>query len=1345
MSRHRAKLIVLFLSLGIFSATAAMANSATQASFETRFGGGDAVGMIGSLTSFVDSYGNEVAAYAAGVAVRVRLEDHNFNNPGRFDTVAVTLSSLTTGDAEVLTLLEVAKDSGIFEGSLATQTNAPAVLSDGRLQVQVGEDIEAMHMDFNGLLVSVGQARMEFATASFVDDQGRPTVELLENGTARVRVINPEGNGNPGLAETLTVQLRSLYAGDQEETVLTETGPDTSVFEGSIPLSFNFSASPGNGALETTNRGPKFPGEQVTASYGPYNSTAHTVGSRVAFLNLRGQEVTSYSLGATVRVRIEDQTRNQAAVLDSFTVHVRSRANGDDESVTMTETSPASGIFEGSVPNSVTAGPSGDGVLSAAAGQMVEAKSPNANRPTSTTARAVFLANFVPLAVDDTAQMLENQGEGVSVPVLANDSDPESGSLTIASFTQGSKGTVTAELPGQLKYTPNTGKTGQDTFTYLVTDAEGGEAVATVTITVIPSARNGNTSISKVIVVPVDDNPVAVNDAATVVEDSGANAINVLANDTDADGGPISVSSVTQPANGTVVITGGGTGLTYSPNANYCNTPPGTPDTFTYALTPGGSTATVSVSVTCADDSPVAVNDAATVVEDSGANAINVLANDTDVDGGPKSVSSVTQPANGTVVITGGGTGVIYAPNANYCNNPPGTFDTFTYTLAPGGSTAMVSVSVTCADDVPVVDLDTDDSNGTSGSDFAATFTEGNPAVLLEDPTDATTTDVDSPTLASLTVTITNLLDTGSEILSTDVTGTSITANYVAATGVLTLNGPDTLANFQTVLRKVRYQNTDVDPDTTPRVIHFVANDSAANSNTAVSTVTIVAIDTPPTAVNDSATVNEDSGANPIPVLTNDTDPDNGPISITAVTQPANGTVVITGGGTGLTYAPNANYCNSVSGPLDTFTYTPAPSGSTATVSVTVTCVNDTPVANANATSVAEDGVVNVAVLSNDTDADGDSLTVSSVTQGAHGVVSINPDKTVKYTPALNYNGPDSFTYTISDGNGGTATATVTVTVTPVNDAPVAVNDTATVVAGSAVTVSVLANDADVDGPGLSVTAVTQGANGSVAVNANQTVTYTAGLFVGTDSFTYMVSDGAGGTATATVAVTVTAPPRVTTGLQARYNFNEGSGSTVNDTSSVGTPLNLTIANPAAVSWLPGALSVNTSTMISSAGAAGKVINAVRTSNSVTVEAWIAADNLTQAGPARIVSMEKNSTQRNIIFGQSGNRFETLLRTSSSTSSLLSPVNGVSLNLSHVVYTRSSAGQAVMYINGVQVSSQTASGSLSAWDAALRLALANEIGGSKPWLGDLYLVALYGRDLTSTEVKQNFLAGSEAN
>src|SRR6185295_7012875 len=189
--------------------------------------------------------------------------------------------------------------------------------------------------------------------------------------------------------------------------------------------------------------------------------------------------------------------------------------------------------------------------------------------------------------------------------------------------------------------------------------------------------------------------PTAVDDAATVSEDDPATAIDVLANDTDPDGGTKLIASATDPANGTVVLTGGTpgnhTGLTYQPDPNYCNAPPGTTlDTFSHTLTPGGSTATVTVTVTCVDDLPTAVNDSATVMEDSGANAIDVLANDTDPDGGTNTITAVQNPSafGGTVLITGGGTGVTYAPAPNYCNNPPGTtLDTFTYSLTPGGST----------------------------------------------------------------------------------------------------------------------------------------------------------------------------------------------------------------------------------------------------------------------------------------------------------------------------------------------------------------------------------------------------------------------------------------------------------------------------------------------------------------------------------------------------------------------------------------------------------------------------------------------------------------------------------
>ena len=205
-------------------------------------------------------------------------------------------------------------------------------------------------------------------------------------------------------------------------------------------------------------------------------------------------------------------------------------------------------------------------------------------------------------------------------------------------------------------------------------------------------------------------NVVATDDAATVAEDAAATAIDVTVNDDDFDGGPLLVQAVTQPANGTVTISGGGTTVSYTPDEDYCNDPPGTTlDTFTYTLY-GESTATVVVTVTCVDDAPTTDDDSATVLEDSGATTISVLANDDDIDGGPMTVDSVTQPDNGTAVITGGGTGLSYAPDADYCNSPPATaLDTFTYTLN-GGDEGTVSVTVTCVNDVPSFTKGADES-----------------------------------------------------------------------------------------------------------------------------------------------------------------------------------------------------------------------------------------------------------------------------------------------------------------------------------------------------------------------------------------------------------------------------------------------------------------------------------------------------------------------------------------------------------------------------------------------------------------------------------------------------------
>ena len=172
---------------------------------------------------------------------------------------------------------------------------------------------------------------------------------------------------------------------------------------------------------------------------------------------------------------------------------------------------------------------------------------------------------------------------------------------------------------------------------------------------------------------------------------------------------------------------------------------------------------------------------------------------------------------------------------------------------------------------------------------------------------------------------------------------------------------------------------------------------------------------------------------------------------------------------------------------------------------VPTTC-NHPPRAADDIASTVENNAVTVNVLANDSDPDGNPISVSAVTQPAHGTVTNNTTN-VTYTPAASYFGNDSFTYTVSDGNGGTATATVTVTITAVNDAPVAVNDTATTVAETLVDIAVLSNDADIDGPSLSIDDVRVNEGNAGTKNATFTVSMTSS-WPGPTAVTYTVQSG---------------------------------------------------------------------------------------------------------------------------------------------------------------------------------------------------------------------------------------------
>ncbi|MES9947251.1 MAG: tandem-95 repeat protein, partial [Candidatus Thiodiazotropha sp.] len=430
----------------------------------------------------------------------------------------------------------------------------------------------------------------------------------------------------------------------------------------------------------------------------------------------------------------------------------------------------------------------------------------------------------------------------------------------------------------------------------------------------------------------------------------------------------------------------------------------------------------------------------------------------------------VTQGTNGSVAIDPVSGNPVYTPNPDF----NGT-DTFTYTIDDGNGgtdTATVTVTVGAVNDAPVA---TDDAVGTN---------EDVPVTVDVLPNDS---DPDGDTLTVTSV--------------TQGTNGTVAIDPVSGNPVYTPN-PD-------------FNGTDT--------FTYTIDDGNGGTDTASVTVTVGAVNDAPVATDDAIGTNEDVPVT-VDVLPNDSDPDGDALTVTAVTQGTNGSVAIDPVSGNPVYTPNPDFNGT-----DTFTYTIDDGNGgtdTATVTVTVGAVNDAPVATDDAIGTNEDIPVTVDVLPNDSDPDGDTLTVTSVTQGTNGSVTIDPvSGNPVYTPNPDFNGTDTFTYTIDDGNGGTDTATVTVTVGAVNDAPLATDDTVGTNEDIPVTVDVLPNDSDPDGDTLTVTSVTQGTNGSVTIDpVTGNPIYTPDPdFNGTDTFTYTIDDGNGGTDTATVTVTVDA------------------------------------------------------------------------------------------------------------------------------------------------------------------------------------------------------------------------------
>jgi VCBS repeat-containing protein len=771
------------------------------------------------------------------------------------------------------------------------------------------------------------------------------------------------------------------------------------------------------------------------------------------------------------------------------------------------------------------------------------------NRPltaASSLTVTVTGTNDGPVASTDVAAVQEESVLSTSGNVLGNDGDVDANdrlSVSDAGVRAGTYGSLTLNADGSYSYSLNNdalnvqslaaGQQVTDTFTYTVDDGNGGSATSSLTVTVTGT----------------NDGPVTSADVAAVQEESTLQASgNVLGNDSDVDANDrlsVSDAGVRAGTYGSLTLNADGS-YSYSLNNDALNVQSmaagqQVTDTFTYTVDDGNggsATSSLTVTVTGTNDGPVASADVAAVQEESVLSTSgNVLGNDSDVDATDRlsiSDAGVRAGTYGSLILNADGSYSYSLSNGalNVQSLAAGqtVTDTFTYTVDDGNggsATSSLTVTVTGTNDGPV-----------ASADVAAVQEE------------------------SVLSTSGNVLGNDSDVDANDRLSVSDAGVRNGTYGSLTLNA-DGSYDYSLNNDALNVQSLAAGQQVTDTFTYTV-NDGNGGSATSSLTVTVTGTNDGPVASADVAAVQEESTLQASGnVLGNDSDVDaNDRLSVSdaGVRNGTYGNLTLNADGS-YGYSLNNDALNVQSlaagqTVTDTFTYTvdDGNGGSaTSNLTVTVTGTNDGPVASADVAAVQEESVLSTSgnVLGNDSDVDAnDRLSVSDagVRAGTYGSLTLNADGSYSYSlnnDALNVQSlaagqqvTDTFTYTVDDGNGGSATSSLTVTVTGTNDGPVASADVAAVQEESVLSTSgnVLGNDSDVDANdrlSVSDAGVRAGTYGSLTLNADGSYSYSlnndalnvqslaAGQQV-TDTFTYTVDDGNGGSATSNLTVTVT-------------------------------------------------------------------------------------------------------------------------------------------------------------------------------------------------------------------------------
>ncbi|MFG1483613.1 Ig-like domain-containing protein [Halobacteriovorax sp. HFRX-2_2] len=688
--------------------------------------------------------------------------------------------------------------------------------------------------------------------------------------------------------------------------------------------------------------------------------------------------------------------------------------------------------------------------------------------------------------INDAPTLVASQSVNVTEDTVHNfflttGNDVDSPSLSYITTSLPTNGTLTCVgSTNDCTYTPNADFVGVDTFTYKVNDGELDSTEATVTL-----------NISN-----VNDRPVIGADQSLTIAEDNTLAITLnQATDVDNAQASLTYKIVSSTNNGTLsncITTGAyGNDLTcdYTPNTNFHGS-----DSFSYIANDGSldsaSVATVSLTITPVNDAPtLAATQAESTNEDTPL-SFNLNAG-SDIEGTTLNYTILSTTSNGVLSCTQGtSTACTYTPNLDFFGS-----DTFTYQVDDGelnSTSATVTITVNTVNDAPVMGADQSES---TDEDTALNFTLN------------TATDVDIPaqTISYKLVsgptngTLTNCITTGSYINDRDCTYTP-SANY---------NGSDSFT--------------------------YIANDTVTDAvSFATVTLTINAVNDAPTlALTQTVSTNEDTVLNFTLNAGADTEGDS--LSYLIVTTPTKGSLTCTGGTSrDCTYTPDLNDNGSTS-----FTYKVNDGqldSTTATVTVNITSENDAPVMAGNqAETIAEDNTLSF-TLSGATDVDIPAQTIQYklITAPTNGTLSncintstYSTDITCDYTPGMNFNGSDSFTYRANDTLTDSATdSTVSITITPVNDAPTLAATQSVSTNEDTVLNFNLTAGSDIEADTLSYVIVSTPTNGNLSCTGGTSTacTFTPDLnFNGSTSFTYKVNDGALDSNTATVTITVNA------------------------------------------------------------------------------------------------------------------------------------------------------------------------------------------------------------------------------